>query len=34
MTLDLTKDEAAALVACLRHALEYDPYPFAPGSIR
>ena len=34
MTLDLTEYEAAALVACLRHALEYDPYPFASGSIR
>ena len=30
MTLDLTDDEKLALVAHLRHALEYDPYPFAP----
>jgi hypothetical protein len=30
MTLDLTEDEAAALVAHLRQALEYDPFPFAP----
>jgi hypothetical protein len=30
MTLDLTDDEKAALVAHLRHALEYDPFPFAP----
>jgi hypothetical protein len=30
MTLDLTEDEAAALVAHLKHALEYDPFPFAP----
>jgi hypothetical protein len=30
MTLDLTDDEAAALVAHLRHALEYDPFPYAP----
>ena len=29
-TLDLTDDEKAALVAHLRHALEYDPFPFAP----
>jgi hypothetical protein len=29
-TLDLTEDEKAALVAHLRHALEYDPFPFAP----
>jgi hypothetical protein len=30
MTLDLTEDETAALVAHLRHALEYDPFPYAP----
>ena len=30
MTLDLTDDEKAALVAHLRHALEYDRFPFAP----
>jgi hypothetical protein len=30
MTLDLTDDEKAALVAHPQHALEYDPYPFAP----
>jgi hypothetical protein len=30
MTLDLTDDEARAHAAQLRHALEYDPYPFAP----
>jgi hypothetical protein len=29
-TLDLTDAEKAALVAHLRHALEYDPFPFAP----
>jgi hypothetical protein len=29
-TLDLTDDEKPALVAHLRHALEYDPFPFAP----
>ena len=29
MTLDPTDDEKAALVAHLRHALEYDPFPFA-----
>ena len=29
-TLDLTDDEKAALVADLRHALEYDPFPYAP----
>jgi len=29
-TLDLTDDEKLALVAHLRHALEYDPFPFAP----
>jgi hypothetical protein len=29
MTLDLTDDEKAALVAHLRHALEYDSFPFA-----
>jgi hypothetical protein len=32
MTLDLTDDEVAALVKHLRHALEYDPFPFAPRS--
>jgi hypothetical protein len=30
MTLNLNDDEKAALVAHLRHALEYDPFPFAP----
>jgi hypothetical protein len=30
MNLDLTDDEKAALVAHLRHALEYDPFPYAP----
>jgi hypothetical protein len=30
MTLDLTDDETAALVVHLRHALEYDPFPYAP----
>jgi hypothetical protein len=30
MTLDLTDDEARALIEHLRHALEYDPFPFAP----
>jgi hypothetical protein len=30
MTLDLTDDEKLALVAHLRHALEYDPFPHAP----
>jgi hypothetical protein len=30
MTLDLTDDETAALVAHLKHALEYDPFPLAP----
>jgi hypothetical protein len=30
MVLDRTDDEKAALVAHLRHALEYDPYPYAP----
>jgi hypothetical protein len=29
-TLDLADDEKLALVAHLRHALEYDPFPFAP----
>jgi hypothetical protein len=29
-TLDLIDDEKAALVAHLRHALEYDPFPYAP----
>ena len=29
-TLDLTDDEKLALVAHPRHALEYDPYPYAP----
>ena len=31
MLLDLTDDE---LVAHLRHALEYDPFPYARGSTR
>ena len=30
MNLDLTDDETRALVAHLKHALEYDPFPFAP----
>jgi hypothetical protein len=30
VTLDLTDDEAAALVIHLRHALEHGPFPFAP----
>jgi hypothetical protein len=30
MSLDLTDDEKLALVAHLRHALEYDPFPLAP----
>ena len=30
MTLDLTDDEARALAAQLRHALEYDRFPYAP----
>jgi hypothetical protein len=30
MTLDLTEDEARALAAHLKHALEYDPFPYAP----
>jgi hypothetical protein len=30
MTLDLTDDETAALVAHLKHAIEYDRYPMAP----
>jgi hypothetical protein len=29
-TLDLTDDEKLALVAHLRHALEYNPFPYAP----
>ncbi len=29
-TLDLTDDEARALVAHLRQALDYDPFPYAP----
>jgi hypothetical protein len=29
-TLDLTDDEKLAPVAHLRHALEYDPFPYAP----
>jgi hypothetical protein len=32
MTLHLTDDEARALVAHPKHALEYDPFPYAhPG---
>ncbi len=31
MTLNLTDNEKLALVAHLRHALEYDPFPYAPG---
>src|SRR6516225_10081831 len=34
MTLDLTDDEAAALVKHLRQAIEYDRYRARPGSIR
>jgi hypothetical protein len=30
MTFDLTDDETRALVAHLKHALEYDPFPYAP----
>ena len=30
MTLDLTDDEKLALVSHLRHALEYDPFPYSP----
>ena len=30
MTLDLTDDEKAALVAHLSHSLEYAPFPYAP----
>jgi hypothetical protein len=30
MVLDLTDGERLALVAHLRHALEYDPFPYAP----
>jgi len=30
MMLDLTDDEKLALVAHLRHALEYAPFPYAP----
>jgi hypothetical protein len=30
MTLDLTDDEKLALMGHLRHALEYDPFPYAP----
>ena len=33
MNLDLTDDEKLVL-AHLRHALEYDPFPYAPGSAR
>ena len=29
-TLDVTNDEARALTAHLRHALEYDSFPYAP----
>jgi hypothetical protein len=34
MTLDLTDDEKLALVAHLRHALDYDPARMHPGSTR
>jgi hypothetical protein len=27
---DLTDEEAAALVRCLHHAIDYDPFPLAP----
>jgi hypothetical protein len=30
MLLDLTDDETRALVTRLRHAIEYDPFPYAP----
>jgi hypothetical protein len=30
MTLDLTDEEAEALVHHLRQTLDYDPYPLAP----
>jgi hypothetical protein len=30
MTLALTEDETASLVAHLRRAIEYDPFPYAP----
>jgi hypothetical protein len=30
MTLDLTDEEKLAPVAHLRHALDYDHFPFAP----
>jgi hypothetical protein len=30
MVLDFTDDEKLALVAHLRDALEYDPFPYAP----
>jgi len=30
MNLDLTEDEARALAAHLKHAFEYDPFPYAP----
>jgi hypothetical protein len=28
--LDLTGDEKLGLVVHLRHALEYDPFPYSP----
>jgi hypothetical protein len=31
MTLGLTEDEARVLTRHLRHAWDYDPYPFAPS---
>jgi hypothetical protein len=30
MVLDLADDEKLGLVAHLRHALEYDPFPYTP----
>jgi hypothetical protein len=33
MTLDLTDDEARALAAHLKHAPEYDPFPYAPRPV-
>ena len=30
MNLDLTEDAARALAAHLKHALECDPFPYAP----
>jgi len=30
MTLDPTEDEAGALFAHSEHAIDYDPFPYAP----